>query len=284
LRGLADAVNVTDGAGARAHLAALASAKILDENGIEPILQLTCRDRNRIAIQSDLMGAAAFGIRNLLMLRGDDPKQGDQPDAKPVFDLDSRGLLETARSIRDQGQLPHGRKVAGRAQFFLGCAEMPTDPKPDWKPSGLAAKIASGAQFAQTQFCMDAGVVERWCRRLAEAGIPHDFYLLIGVAPLRSAKSARWMKENLFGTVIPEDMIARMEGAADPQAEGIKVCVELMQALCEIPGVAGVHLMAPNNDAAIPAVISAFGKRQRKEPTAAAPARAESYAGFLYLG
>jgi methylenetetrahydrofolate reductase (NADPH) len=284
LRGLADAVNVTDGAGARAHMSSIAASLILQENGIEPIMQFTCRDRNRIALQNDLLGAAALGLRNLLVLRGDDPKQGDQPEAKPVFDLDSRTLLETAVAIRDRGELPHGRKVTGKAQFFLGAAEAPIDPPADWQPKGLQGKIQSGAQFAQTQFCMDVGVVQRYTRRLADAGIPEDFYLLIGVAPLRSAKSARWMKNNLFGTVIPDAMVERMEQAADPAKEGRKICVELLEAFAEIPGVAGVHIMAPNHEEAIPEVIAAFGHRQRKRrgTEQAAPASA-SVSEFLYF-
>jgi methylenetetrahydrofolate reductase (NADPH) len=138
LKGLADAVNITDGAGARPHLSALISSAILVQEGIEPILQLTCRDRNRIALQSELMGAAASGIRNLLALRGDDPSAGDQPDAKPVFDLDPRALLETARRLRDGGDLPSGRKVSGRAEFFHGAADNPIDPPVGWEPKGLA--------------------------------------------------------------------------------------------------------------------------------------------------
>jgi len=281
LRGFADAVNVTDGAGARAHMSSIAAAYILQENGIEPIMQFTCRDRNRIAIQNDLLGAAALGLRNLLVLRGDDPKQGDQPDAKPVFDLESKTLLQTAVSIRDRHELPHGRKVAGQAAYFLGAAEAPIDPKPGWQPAGLKGKIEAGAQFAQTQFCMDAGVVERYTRRLHEAGIPDDFYLLIGIAPLRSAKSGRWMKSNLFGTIIPDDMIDRMEKATDPIKEGQKICVELMQQFSEMPGVAGVHIMAPNNDESIPEVISAFGRRQRKVRGASAAQPAESHTSQL---
>ena len=123
-----------DGAGARAHMSSLAAASILIENGIEPIVQFTCRDRNRIALQSDLLGAAALGVRNMLVLRGDDPKAGDQPDAKPVFDLESRQLMQTAVGIRDRGELPSGRKVSGKAKFFIGAADAPLDPKPDWKP------------------------------------------------------------------------------------------------------------------------------------------------------
>jgi methylenetetrahydrofolate reductase (NADPH) len=255
LKGLADIVNITDGAGARPHLGAVTAAAIMVEAGIEPVLQLTCRDRNRIALQSDLMSAAASGIRNLLMLRGDDPSAGDQPDAKPVFDLDPRQLLQTARRLRDAGELPSGRKVSGRADFFLGSADNPIDPPPDWAPTGLATKVAAGAQFAQTQFCMDAGVVRRYMARLAEHGITPELSILVGIVPLRSAKSARWIKEKLFGAVIPDAIIARMEAAADPAAEGRRICVDMVRELAEIPHVAGVHIMAPNNDAAVPDVI-----------------------------
>lgn len=255
LRGLADAVNVTDGAGARPHLAAVTAAAMLVQEGIEPILQFTCRDRNRIALQSDMLAAAASGVRNLLMLRGDDPSAGDQPDAKAVFDLDPRQLLDTARALRDKGELPSGRKVGGRADFFLGAADMPIDPPPDWKPTGLQAKIAAGAQFVQTQFCMDAGVVRRYMTRLAGHGLAGKLHMLIGIAPLRSAKSARWMKEKLFGTIIPDATIARLEAASNPADEGRRICVDLMRDLSEIPHVAGCHIMAPNNDAAVPPVI-----------------------------
>ena len=260
LKGLADAVNVTDSAGARAHMGALAAAAILIQDGIEPILQLTCRDRNRIGLQSDLMGAAALGIRNMLILRGDDPSAGDQPDAKPVFDLDARGLIETARRLRDDNELPGGRKVAGAAAFFLGAADSPIDPPPGWEPKGLAAKVAAGAQFAQTQFCMDADIVQRYTARLAEHGLS-DLKLIVGIAPLRSGKSARWMKEKLFGTIIPDATVARLEAAADPAAEGRAIAVDLIEQLAAIPGVAGVHIMAPNNDAAVPDVIRAARAR-----------------------
>ncbi len=255
LKGLADAVNLTDGAGARPHLSAVVAAAMLAQEGIEPILQFTCRDRNRIALQSDLIAAASAGVRNLLVLRGDDPSAGDQPDAKPVFDLDPRQLLDTARRLRDSGELPTGRKVAGKAEFFLGGADSPIDPPPGWEPKGLAAKIDAGAQFVQTQFCMDAQVVRNYMARLGEHGIAGKLYVLIGIAPLRSAKSALWMKEKLFGTIIPDAIVARMEKASDPAVEGRAICIDLMRELSEIPNVAGVHIMAPNNDAAVPEVI-----------------------------
>jgi methylenetetrahydrofolate reductase (NADPH) len=268
LKGLADAVNITDGAGARPHMSALVSSTLLVQNGIEPILQLTCRDRNRIALQSELMGAAAAGVHNLLALRGDDPSAGDQPDAKPVFDLDARALLETARRLRDQNELPNGKKVSGRATFFLGAADTPIDPPAGWEPKGLAAKVAAGAQFAQTQFCMDAGVARRYVARLAEHGLDRKVPLLIGVAPLRSAKSARWMKEKLFGTVMPDAVIDRLEKASDPVAEGIRIAVDLIAEIAQIPNIGGVHIMAPNNDAAVPTVIAEARKRIKQKAMA----------------
>lgn len=257
LKGLADAVNVTDGAGARPHMDSVTAAAILIENGIDPVLQLTCRDRNRIALQSALLAAATVGVRNLLALRGDNPDAGDQPDAKPVFDLDARGLLQTAARLRDQGELPSGRKVSGKADFFLGAADMPIDPPAGWKPDALNGKIAAGAQFAQTQFCMDAQVLRRYMARLADFGIPEKLKMLIGVVPLRSAKSAQWIRQNLFGSIVPDAMVARMEQASDPVREGQAILVEHLQEIATIPGVAGAHIMAPNNERAVPEVIAA---------------------------
>src|SRR5580658_2566625 len=168
LKGLADAVNVTDGASARAHMDTLTAAGLLVRNGLEPILQITCRDRNRIALQSLLLGAAAQGVPNLLALRGDDPSAGDQPDAKPVFDLDAVALLRTAATMRDRGELPNGRAIKGRVNLFLGAADMPLDPPPSWQPTSLLRKLEAGAQFVQTQFCMDAQVLRRYMAALSE--------------------------------------------------------------------------------------------------------------------
>ena len=261
LRGLVDAVNVTDGAGARAHMSATAAAFFLMQSGIEPILQFTCRDRNRLALQSGLLGAAAVGIRNVLLLGGDDPSAGDQPETKAVFDLDSRRLIETARIMRDSRALPNGRAIAGAPQFFIGAADLPVDPPPDWRPDALKAKIAAGAEFVQTQFCMDLEIVRRYVGRLRDHGITDQVAILIGVSPLRSGRSARWMRHHLFGTIIADAIVKRMDEAADPSAEGRRICVELLQGLKDIPGVAGAHIMAPGNDAAVPDVIAAFRKK-----------------------
>ncbi len=255
LKGLADAVNVTDGAGARAHLESTIAASALLQNGIEPILQLTCRDRNRIALQSQLLGAAALGLNNILAIRGDDPRAGDQPEAKPVFDLDAADLAATAVSIRDRGQLPHGRQVGGSAHFYIGVADAPIDPPREWVPSRLFKKVESGAQFAQTQFCMDAEILRRYVARLAEFGLGGRLHLLVGVAPLASAKSARWIKSHLPGSIIPDWIIERLENARDPLAEGRAICIDLLREYAEIPGIGGAHIMAPLNETAIVRVL-----------------------------
>jgi methylenetetrahydrofolate reductase (NADPH) len=255
LRSLADAVNVTDSASARAHLESTVAAHFLLENGIEPILQLTSRDRNRIALQSQLVGAAALGIVNLLALTGDDPTAGDQPDAKPVFDLNATAIVATAASIRDRHQLPHGRLVGGTADFFIGVADAPLDPPNGWRPGNLARKIEAGAQFAQTQFCMDTDVLRRYLARLRDCGVLQRIDVLVGIAPLASARSARWIREKLRGSIIPDWIIERLERASDPRAEGETICTELAKEMRQIDGVSGVHIMAPLNEAAIPRVI-----------------------------
>jgi methylenetetrahydrofolate reductase (NADPH) len=262
LKGLATAVNVTDGAGAKVHLSSLAAAHFLVQNGIEPIFQMTCRDRNRLALQGDILGAVSLGIRNMLMLAGDDPKAGDQPDAKAVFDLDSRGLLAMASRMRSEQKLPSGTEIKGGVNLVLGAADVPVDPPPGWDPKGLRAKAAAGADFVQTQFCMDIGVVRRYAARLLEVGI--RIPVLIGVAPIPSARSARWMREKLFGTLIPEAIVDRLERSPDPKREGRRICVEVLQQLAETPGVAGAHVMAPMNFAEIPLTIEESGVTRRK--------------------
>jgi methylenetetrahydrofolate reductase (NADPH) len=266
LKGLVTAINVTDGAGAKVHLSSLASAHFLVQSGLEPIFQVTCRDRNRLALQGDLLGAAALGIHNILVLAGDDPKLGDQPEAKPVYDLDSRGLIAMARSMREQGKLPSGTAIDGKVELFIGAADVPVDPPPGWSPKGLIAKAQAGADFVQTQFCMDIGVVRRYSARLRELGF--RLPLLIGIAPIPSARSARWMREKLFGTTIPDAIIRRLEKAADPRAEGTKICVELLRELAEVPGVAGAHVMAPMNFAEIPVAIQQSGVLNKRRAAA----------------
>jgi len=269
LRGLATAINVTDGAGAKVHLSSLVAAHFLVQSGLEPIFQMTCRDRNRLALQGDLIGAAALGIHNILVLAGDDPKVGDQPEAKAVFDLNSRDLMTMAARMRAEHKLPSGTEIKGRLELVIGAADVPVDPPADWNPKGLFAKAEAGADFVQTQFCMDAGVVRRYAARLRELGF--KLPILIGVAPIPSARSARWMREKLFGTLIPDGVVERLEKAADPKEEGARICIELLQELAEIPGIAGAHVMAPQNFSQIARVIADSGVTRRKQKAWTSP-------------
>jgi methylenetetrahydrofolate reductase (NADPH) len=255
LAGLVDAVNVTDSPAARTAMSSFAASAILAGAGIEPVLQVTCRDRNRIAIAGELLGAAALGVGNLLVLTGDDPRGGDQPEAKPVFDLDSRAVMTLARSMRDDGALPSGRTLATAPDFHIGCADTPFDPPAGWTPDGLFAKIEAGADFAQTQFCFDIGLAERYFARLREHGITERLKILAGIGPIASAGSARWMSQSLFGVTVPEAIIDRLEAAADPTAEGRAICLELIDGLARIPGVAGIHIMAPQQPSSVIAEI-----------------------------
>ena len=253
---MADAVNVTDGAGARPTLGAVDRGGMLVEAGIEPILQFTCRDRNRIALQSDLMGAAAPACAICWCCAAT-----IRPPA--ISPTPSRCSI----SMRANCSRPHAccatkascRPAARSAGAPISCSARRQSDRSAARlePKALDAKIAAGAQFAQTQFCMDTGVVRRYMARLAEHGLADKLYLLIGIVPLRSAKSARWIKEKLFGAIIPDAMVERIEQAADPIAEGRRICLDVIAELADIPHVAGCHIMAPGNDAVVPDIITA---------------------------
>jgi methylenetetrahydrofolate reductase (NADPH) len=273
LRGLVDAVNITDSPAARTAMSSFAASAILAREGIEPVLQVTCRDRNRIAIAGDLLGASAQGVSNMLVLTGDDPKIGDQPDAKPVFDLDSRGVMTLARSMRDNGALPSGRALASAPHFHIGCADTPFDPPAGWTPDGLIAKAEAGAEFVQTQFCYDLDVARRYFARLGEHGLTQRMKFIAGIGPLASAKSARWMTENLYGVSVPPSLIDRLEDSSDQAAEGRAICIELIEGLAAIPGIAGVHLMAPGQPSSAIAEIAASSPALKGRCTSAGVAQ-----------
>ncbi len=245
VRGLVEAINVTDGAAANTTMSSFAAAAILATNEIEPVLQLTCRDRNRIALCADLIGAAAFGICNLLPLTGDDPAFGDQPEAKSVHDINSAELITLARDMSDKGILPNGREIDSPPYFHIGCADIPQRIKNDASAAGLIKKIDAGARFVQTQLCYDIDLIEGYIADLGERGILDRVKILIGLGPIASAKSARWMKENLWGVTIPDAVLQRLDDSSDPKQEGRRICVELIEAMQKNKGIAGVHLMAP---------------------------------------
>ncbi|MBT5265542.1 MAG: 5,10-methylenetetrahydrofolate reductase [Rhodospirillaceae bacterium] len=260
LKGIVDAVNVTDGASARVHMSSLASAGILAANDIEPIAQFTCRDRNRIALMSDLLGAAALGVKAILVLNGDDPTAGDQPDAKPVFDLTSADLISVAHRMGAEASVPTvsgppGRAITDPPRFLIGAADMPNADGDERWAAGLEKKIEAGATFIQTQLCYDLELLQRYAERLAERGWADRLNVLVGNGPLLSVKSALWMRDNLFGVKIPDAVIARLEGASDPKVEGVRICAEQLQAIAEMPEFAGAHLMSPLNAGSIPDAV-----------------------------
>ena len=258
LNGLADAVNVTDGAGAKSHMSALATAAILAQNGIEPILQFTTRDRNRIAIQGDLLGSWALDIPNILCLYGDEVKGGDQPDTKEVRDLDTIGVLKTAHEIKTKKMYPSGRKINDAPEFFIGGADTPFKINNDFDGSNLLKKIDAGVEFFQTQYVFDKNILETYMLKLNELNITEKAYFIIGLGVIKSAKSARWMNQNLFGINIPEEIINRIEQSNNESLEGAKICVELIEKYKSIEGVSGIHLMGYKQEKELASVISNF--------------------------
>ena len=258
LKYLADAVNVTDGAGAKSHMSALATAVILAQNSIEPVLQFTTRDRNRIAIQGDLLGGWALNVPNILCLYGDEVKGGDQPETREVRDLDTISLLKTAHDIKINKTYPSGRKIEDAPEFFIGGADTPFEVKDDFDGANLIKKINAGVEFFQTQYAFDEVVLKNYMLKLNKLGITDKAYFIIGLGVIRSAKSARWMNKNLFGINIPEKIITRIENSNDEKIEGIKICIELIEKYKLISGVSGVHLMGYKQEQEIASVISNF--------------------------
>jgi len=258
LKNLADAINVTDGAGANSHMSALATAAIIAENQIEPILQFTTRDRNRLAIQGDLLGGWALNIPNILCLYGDEVKGGDQPEAKEVRDLDTISLLKTANDIKVNKTYPSGRKIANAPDFFIGGADTPFKIKDDFDGANLLKKIKVGVQFFQTQYAFDEVILERYMKKINQLGITSKAYFIVGLGIIKSAKSARWMNNNLFGISIPENIINRIEKSENEKKEGTKICIELIEKYKSIEGVSGVHLMGYKQEEDIASVISHF--------------------------
>lgn len=260
-RGLADAINITDGAGGNCHMSSVAAAAVLRAAGLEAVCQVGCRDRNRIALQGDVLGAAALGVRNVLCLTGDDVSQGDHPQARAVFDLDAVNLLHTLRTMRDAGQFASGRPLEQPPAFFLGATANPFVPPYAGRVDNLERKIDAGAQFVQTQFCFDLDRLRAFMDVVCARGLHHRAAILVGVGTLSSARALRWMAEHVPGVVVPDAVIRRMAEAADPRAEGQCQCVEMIHALQRVPGVRGVHLMGHRNEPTLARIIVASGLR-----------------------
>ena len=253
--GFVDAINATDGSGANCHMSSLSVCALLTHVGYAPVMQISCRDRNRIAIQGDILGGAAMGVCNILCITGDGVQAGDHPQARPVFDLDSISLLDIARTLRDDHHFESGRRITMAPRVFLGAAANPfAEPLP-WRPLRLAKKVAAGAQFIQTQYCFDISRLRQFMTAIEELGLIDRAFLLVGVGPLRSAKAAEWMRAHVPGLHIPDEIIARLAGAQDQGREGRNLCVELIQEIRALRGVHGVHVMAYRQEEAVAEVI-----------------------------
>ena len=257
--GYVDAMNATDGSGANCHMSSVGVCALLTRIGYATIMQISCRDRNRLAMQGDVLGAAAMGVANILCLTGDGVQVGDQPEAKPLFDLDCMSLLSTIKKMRDESVLLSGRKLASAPKVFLGAAANPFMPPLDFRPFRLAKKIRAGAQFVQTQYCFDLPRLKRYMSKVVDLGLHEQCFILVGVGPLASAKAAIWIRDNVPGVHIPDEIVERLRSAARPPQEGKRICMELIQEIREIQGVSGVHVMAYRQEEAVAEIIDASG-------------------------
>ena len=259
LRDIADAINLTDSPGAKVHMSALTAAIILAQNEIEPILQITVRDRNRLALQGDLVGASALGVHNILCLSGDNPKIGDQPETVAVNDIDSLTLISTANIMCKDSKFPSGRLIEPPPKLCIGSAEAPTIGKPN--PEKILKKIKAGVNFFQTQYVFDEKKLKEYMKVLGDFGVLEKTFFIIGLGPFASAKNARWMNDNLFGVNIPEKILKRLEDSKNQKEESKKICLELIHHFKEIKGVNGIHLMGHNKEKEISEIIKESKKK-----------------------
>lgn len=264
--GFVDAINATDGSGANCHMSSVGVCSLLTRVGYSTIMQISCRDRNRIAIQGDILGAAAMGVANILCLTGDGVQAGDQPGAKPVFDLDCMTLLSTARRMREESEFLSGRKLDLSPKIFLGAASNPFAEPLDFRVDRLAKKVEAGAEYVQTQYCYDVERLARFMARVRERGLDKRVFILVGVGPLASARAASWIRDHVPGVHIPDAVIERLARAEKPKQEGKKLCIELIQQIREIPGVAGVHIMAYRQEESVAEIVDASGVLDSRVP------------------
>jgi methylenetetrahydrofolate reductase (NADPH) len=239
---------------------------LLTRRGYAMVMQVSARDRNRIAIQGDVLGAAAMGVYNILCLTGDGVDVGDHPEAKPVFDVDCMSMLSMVRGMRDDGQFLSGRKLSSPPRVFLGAAANPFAPPLDYRPLRLAKKVAAGAQFVQTQYCFDMDIFRNFMAAVRDAGTHEKVFIIAGVGPLASARSAEWIRSNVPGIHIPDAIIRRLEGAVDQNQEGVSICVDMINEIREIEGVHGVHIMAFRQEHRVGEIVERSGVLGDREP------------------
>jgi len=254
-----DAVNVTDNQTAIVRMCSLAGCVLLRQQGVDPVMQMVTRDRNRIALQSDILGAVAMGIGNILCLSGDHQKFGNHPTAKGVFDIDSVQLIQTMKKMRDEGLFICGEEVSGRVPLFIGAAENPYADPFEFRVIRLAKKIKAGADFIQTQAVYDIPKFAKWMEMVTDRGLDKQVHILAGVIPIRAVGMARYMRDSVSGVSVPDEIITRMEKAKEAKVEGIKIIGEIIEQLKEIPGVHGVHIMAVGWEEIVPEIVEAAG-------------------------
>jgi methylenetetrahydrofolate reductase (NADPH) len=278
LRDWVTAVNVTDNQSAVVRLSSWAGSLLVHAAGMTPIMQVTCRDRNRIALQSDLLGAAALGLPNVLVMTGDHPKFGDQPDAKPVFDLDSVQVLWMARTMRDEKRLLSGRLLSAPPDWFLGAVENPFAPPRAFRAARLGKKVAAGAQFVQTQYVFDVKLFAHWLTQVRDLGVLEHCRILAGVGPVLSPRALDHLQHRVAGLYVPDDVARRLLAvpATAFEDEGLRLCAETIAELSALPGVSGVHVMAPGNEHRIPEILSLAGL-SRIEPIQAETGAASAH-------
>jgi 5,10-methylenetetrahydrofolate reductase len=264
--GWVDGINAVDASGANCHMSSVGICALLTRMGYAPIMQIACRDKNRIAIQGDVLGAAAMGVANIMCLTGDGVQAGDQPGAKPVFDLDCMSLLETVRIMRDNGKFLSGRKLTTPPQVFLGAAINPFAPPYDFRPYRLGKKIEAGAQFVQSQYCFDVPMFRDYMNKVRDLGFDEKCFILVGVGPLASAKTANWIRNNVPGIHIPDSIIKRLEGAQDQKKEGKQLCIDIINEVKEIKGVSGVHVMAYRQEEYVAEIVHESGVLKGRTP------------------
>jgi len=257
-RGVVDAVNTTDNQSGIVRLSSIAAARILLDEGIDPIVQATCRDRNRIALQSDILGAAALGVRSVLLLTGDHMVMGNQPDARPVYDMDSVQLIAVARGLT-RGRFMNGDEVKSPPDLLLGGAANPFAEPMGLRIARIAKKVAAGADFIQTQAIFDTARFKRWMEGVRDLGLHERVKILAGVLPTRSHRALEYMRDRVAGMIVPEPLVRRLRDAADPAEEGVRVACELIAEVREIEGVAGVHLMPVMWESVTPRIVEEAG-------------------------
>jgi len=265
LKGHADAFNATDGQTAVARMASWATCLLEKEEGLEPIVQMTCRDRNRIALQMDVLGVAALGIKNILCLTGDPVSLGNHPGAKPVFGIDSIQFVRIVKDMRDEAKFQCGDRIDVEPRLFIGAAANPFAEPFDYRPYRLAKKIEAGADFIQTQMVFNVSKFKEYMKRVGDLGLLDDIYILAGVGPIKSVGAARYMANKVPGMDVPDEYIQRMRDATDSREEGIDICVEIIEQVQEIPGVSGVHIMAIEWEEAVPIITRRAGLLPRPD-------------------